>query len=178
MKAKPSAADKSKDKETTSGRTSGVLAEYAAKMAEKTKNPKLFERKLSAEELADGIEAYFEQCEESRRKPTKPGLCNFLGISTSTWDNWARMAKESQNAEAKGIVTDLYKAYRWPIEKAKQRMGDELEQRTDAMAVFLLKQPFYGGYSDKCDGPGIGGNMSINITFGETHKNTARNYGR
>jgi hypothetical protein len=64
------------------------------------------------------------------------------------------------------------------MKKALQRMGDELEQRTDTMAVFLLKQACYGGYTDKCDATTGGGNLSVNITFGETHKNKARNFGK
>lgn len=145
-------------------------------------NPLRFaERKLTAQQLADGIEDYFKDCETRNRKPTKPGLCNFLGISTSTWDNWMR------EGEGKAVKRSLkcgetgesrYNAYIWPMKKALQRMTDELEQRVDTMALFLLKQPSYGGYTDKAGENPMGGNLAVTISFGEVHKNTARNYGK
>lgn len=142
---------------------------------------KFAERKLSAQELADGIDAYFKECEDRGKKPTKPGLCTFLNISTSTWDNWMR------EGDGKAVKRDLrsgetgegrFSAYVWPMKRAMQVIADGLEQRTDTMAMFLLKQPCYGGYSDKCDGAVGGGNMAITISFGEVHKNTARGYGK
>lgn len=146
--------------------------------AKTRRNPRLFERVLTAEELADGIDAYFRKCEETGRKPTKPGLCSDLGISTSTWDNWARYARENDGAGLSRVTRDKYSEYAWSIEKAKQYMSDSLQQRTDSMAVFLLKQDCYGGYTDKCEATAAGGSLSVNITFGETHKNKARNFGK
>ena len=153
------------------------------KVAKTRMNPKLFERKLTAQELADGIDAYFQQCEERNRKPTKPGLCTYLGISTSTWDNWGRYARENEAGGASGglnsrVTRDKYSEFTWAMKKAEQRMSDELQQRTDTMAVFLLKQPCYGGYTDRTDGATGGGALSVNITFGETHKSKSRNFGK
>lgn len=145
-------------------------------------NPlKFAERKLSPDELADGISAYFNDCESQGKRPTKPGLCVFLGISTSTWDNWLR------EGEGKAVKRDLksgetgehrFAAYVWPMKRAMQVIADGLEQRTDTMAMFLLKQQHYGGYTDRGDSTAGGGVMSINLTFGETHKNTARGWGK
>ncbi len=127
------------------------------------------ERKLSAQQLADGIDAYFAACKGCNVKPTKPGLCTALGISTSTWDNWLR---EGAKSEGKG-----YREYVWPMKKAMQIIADALEQRTDTMALFLLKQPCYGGYTDRADGKS-GGSLAVTISFGDVHKNTARGYGK
>jgi hypothetical protein len=146
--------------------------------AKTRRNPRLFERVLTAEELADGIEAYFKKCEETGPKPTKPGVCSFLKISTSTWDNWLRYAKENDGAGLSRVTRDKYSEYGWPIRDAQQRMSDELQQRTDQMATFLLRQEFYGGYTDRSERSSGGGNLSLNITFGETHKNKARNFGK
>lgn len=146
--------------------------------AKTRRNPRLFERVLTAEELADGIDAYFRKCEETGRKPTKPGLCSSLKISTSTWDNWRRYAKENGNSGLSRVTRDKYSEYAWPMEDALQRMSDELQQRTDSMATFLLRQECYGGYTDRSEGAAGGGNLSLNITFGETHKNKARNFGK
>lgn len=131
-----------------------------------------FEAKLSAAELACGIDRYFERCEELGRKPTKPGLCNALGITTKTLDNY--LAKGEEDLERGG---GRYMDYVFPIKKAMQRIGDELEQRTDTMALFLLKQPSYGGYSDRADLQQQG-NLSITLQFGDVHKNVSRNYGK
>lgn len=159
-----------------SGRTSLEITEPECPAI--PSGPRFFERKLSAVQLADGIDSYLNQCEEAKRKPTKPGLCNYLGISTKTLDNWAKQAEEAENGTAKDVVGNKYRAYAFPIKRAQQAMADELEQRTDTMALFLLKQSWYGGYTDKGDNVPGGGNLAINITFGETHKNTARNYGK
>lgn len=135
-------------------------------------NRRFNERKLTAQQLADGIDAYFDACKVGNVKPTKPGLCTALGISTSTWDNWLRAG----TGDDKG-VRRAQGEYIWPMKRAMQVIADGLEQRTDTMALFLLKQPCYGGYTDRGDGR-QGGNLSVSITFGETHKNTARNYGK
>ena len=45
-----------------------------------------------------------------------------------------------------------------------QRIQDDLEQRTDTMSLFRLKQPCYGGYTDKPSNDG--GQLNVNITFG------------
>lgn len=133
--------------------------------AAEAENRRFHERKLSPSQLADGIDAYFAACKSCNVKPTKPGLCTALGISTSTWDNWVR------EGEGKG------KEYVWPMKKAMQVIADALEQRTDTMALFLLKQPCYGGYTDRADGR-QGGNLSVTVSFGDVHKNNARNYGK
>ena len=142
------------------------------------------ERKLTPQQLADGIDQDFEDCEAHGKKPTKPGICTHLGISTSTWDNWLREgAGKAVRRDLKGAQGNKDKGegrfaeYVWPMKRAQQRMADALEQRTDTMALFLLKQEHYGGYSDKGEQSG-GGNMAITIRFGETHKNTAANYGK
>jgi hypothetical protein len=145
---------------------------------------KFAERKLTPQQLADGIDEYFRVCETTEKKPTKPGLCTYLGISTSTWDNWMREgAGKAVRRDLKGAQGNRDKGegrfaeYIWPMKRAMQMISDGLEQRTDTMAMFLLKQQHYGGYSDKGEQT-AGGNMAITIRFGETHKNTAMNYGK
>jgi hypothetical protein len=145
--------------------------------AEQRNDPRLFERALTPQQLADGVDEYFAMCKETGRKPTRPGLCNHLGITTGTWDKWNR-GGQGDGGEKKGLVKgDSIRQYSLIAKRAQQQMSDELEQRTDTMALFLLKQAFYGGYTDKTDNSAAG-NLSVSITFGETHKNTARGYGK
>jgi hypothetical protein len=149
----------------------------SAEPTETAKDQRLFERVLTPQQLADGVDEYFAMCKETGRKPTRPGLCNHLGITTGTWDKWNR-GGQGDSGEKKGLVKgDSIKQYTLIAKRAQQQMSDELEQRTDTMALFLLKQAFYGGYTDKAD-TSAAGNLSVNITFGETHKNTARGYGK
>ena len=61
------------------------------------------------------------------------------------------------------------------VEKASARIADELQQRKDSMAIFLLKQPVYGGYSDKSESDK---EININLSFGGMDKSEVENWGK
>ena len=103
------------------------------------------------ERLEERCNSYFADCTERDRKPTRPGLCLWLDISEDTFKNYER-------------GEGGYKRLSPPIKKAMQRIQDDLEQRTDTMSLFRLKQPCYGGYTDKPSNDS--GQLNVNITFG------------
>ena len=108
---------------------------------------------LTPEELNAQCDSYFERCRAAQRLPTKPGLAVFLGISLETYDRWIKSGGRTYGRH--GAV----------LRRAQDRMSDELQQRKDAMAVFLLKQPCYGGYHDKA-GQYQEAGLHIRVTFG------------
>ena len=91
---------------------------------------------IEPEELEGFCAAYFEKCEKDGKNPTKPGLAVYLGISVDTYDRWAKN-EDSRHGKYAAV-----------LKKAEAMMSDLLQQRKDTMALFLLKQPCYGGYSD------------------------------
>lgn len=119
------------------------------------------ERTLTPAQMSEGVDAYFAACEEEKRRATLPGLCNSLGISTETWETLRREAEEGKPGR---------EDFLWPIRRGMQTLADALEQRTDSMASFLLKQPCYGRYGegDK-KAP-----AAILVTFGGGGKETQR----
>jgi len=112
------------------------------------------ERSLTPEEMSREVDAYFAACEESKKRATLPGLCHALGISTDTWETLRREAEEGKEGK---------EAFLWPIRRGMQTLADALEQRTDSMASFLLKQPCYGRYGES--GERSGGGV-LTVTFG------------
>ena len=91
------------------------------------------------EELEHEVNEYFKQCLDEGKRATKPGLSVHLGISTSTYDRWIK-ATDKQHKKHAAI-----------LKKAELIMSDRLQQESNAAAIFMLKQPCYGGYSDKQD---------------------------
>jgi hypothetical protein len=112
------------------------------------------------EQLEERCNSYFTDCEERERKPTRPGLILWLDMSDDTLRNYE---------DGKGG----YKGLSEPIKKAMRRIQDDLEQRTDTMSLFRLKQPCYGGYTDKPSNDS--GQLNVNITFGGGE---GRNFGK
>jgi len=112
------------------------------------------ERILTPAQMSEGVDSYFAACEEGKRRATLPGLCNALGISTESWDTLRREAEEGKEGR---------EDFLWPIRRAMQTLADALEQRTDSMASFLLKQPCYGRYGEGSD---HAAGTALTVTFG------------
>lgn len=109
---------------------------------------------LEPQEMEQICQEYMSRCKESGRIPTKPGLALAIGVLPETLDRWGQME-------------DLrHKAYTQSIKKCYAAMSDEFQQRKDSMSIFLLKQPSYGGYSDK-DTSGMPDNITVNVVFGK-----------
>ena len=109
----------------------------------------------SAERAKTLLQQYFEDCfnhQPKPRKPTKAGLCLALGVDEERFDKMA-------NGEE-----PYSKAHKKAIEQARLAVRDALEQRTDTVSIFLLKQPFYGGYSDKQAETGGGLTIQVQVT--------------
>lgn len=113
---------------------------------------------LDALEIEEIATRYFEACAMTGRRPSKPGLALALNVSVDTMDRWLKPSDSEK--------TDKHKERRAVIKKALARMSDELQQRTDSMALFLLKQPCYGGYTDKPANEHSGDQVHIKVTFG------------
>lgn len=107
--------------------------------------------KTSGEELVQQIQTYLDMCEQDGKRATKPGLAVFCGISTDTYERWRdnKDGKHGKHAAA--------------IKRAELVMSDRLQQESNASAIFLLKQPCYGGYSDRGHEDNGPGKLTIEI---------------
>ena len=122
-------------------------------------SPNLAAVTLAPEELERICQEYLAKCKEVGRAPTKPGLALAIGVLPQTLDKWSKQEDPR------------HRAYMESIQKAYATMSDELQQRKDAMSIFLLKQSFYGGYTDK-DTSGMPDNITVNVVFGKDKKPT------
>lgn len=116
-------------------------------------------------EMQERIDTYFNDCEETGKKPTVPGLCLRLGITVKQYAGLlqAYNANSNEEAEREGRKS-LQLKHLVRLERARMRMTDILENDTSAMAMFRLKQKLYGGYSDKTQEEGNNAvNVSINL---------------
>lgn len=120
--------------------------------------------KYTAKELSKKINEYFHSCEDACKCPTFPGLANYLDVRTKVLEYWL-----------KGEMGEKGEDIQILVEKASARIADELQQRKDSMAIFLLKQPVYGGYSDKSESDK---EININLSFGGMDKSEVENWGK
>ena len=108
---------------------------------------------IEPEELEGYCDAYFQKCKETDEQPTKPGLAVYIGISVDTYNRWV---KNEDGRHSKHAAV---------LKKSEAIMSDLLQQRKDSMALFLLKQPCYGGYSDQQQVQATG-TLHFKVTFG------------
>lgn len=96
---------------------------------------------LTPEQVRETFEEYTGYCNDNKRRPTWEGFAVRLGISSETLMLWLNAKSEEDKAYNPEMVEQLKKVRDW--------LTDDLQQRTDSMAVFSLKQPRYGGYTDR-----------------------------
>lgn len=97
---------------------------------------------VTKEKLEGLCEDYFEKCAETGRYCSQAGLMVALDADWEVWERWRK------NKRLRGVL-DL----------ALARVRDDLEQRSDKMALSLLEKP-YGKET-----PGRGG--QITVVFGD-----------
>lgn len=110
------------------------------------------------EELEALCDRYFQDCAEQGKRPTKPGLILALDISESTFNEWC-------GANGDKLASEEKRRLAAELKKALLRIQDDLEQGKDPMSIFRLKQPCYGGFSDRTDERG-GGALTVKVSFG------------
>ncbi len=92
---------------------------------------------LTAGELEAKIGDYFSRCGETGWKPNWQGLAVFLGETSQTLTCWAEGGRGT-DAESARL-----------LKKAADTISDQLQQRTDSMAMISVKQTLYGGFAEK-----------------------------
>lgn len=110
----------------------------------------------TAPQLDQACADYFADCDTNEIRPTKPGLLLYLGVTEKEWKVW-------ENGEPG------YRRHPQICQKALLEIRNRLEQRTDAAAIFLLKQKQYGGYTDRPETEGSG-HLKVEVTFGKPQK--------
>ena len=111
----------------------------------------------SPDELKVLIDQYFQACDDNNKYYSEQGLCRHLGL------HWARYQQLMDYAAKVFAVTSGRKELRDEIEKSDQsiqwpqlevlarevlRIGEQLAQRTDKMALQQVKNFRLGGYDD------------------------------
>jgi hypothetical protein len=94
--------------------------------------------KYTPEQLCDLCEDYLSTCSDAGKKPTWQGLAGFVGVTSGTLNEWMNN-KESLYTPGLSVV----------LKKTADAISDQLQQRTDCMAMISMKQPLYGGFVDK-----------------------------
>ena len=107
-------------------------------------------------ELKKRTNKYFAECEASGRKPVPAGLCATLNLPFKRFTALMAIADElAANPTTSKDVKDKYEGegIQWEhtqaLQKEMLRIQADIERRTDTMALFQLKQPWLGGYTDK-----------------------------
>lgn len=108
---------------------------------------------MTGEEFHDKAQQYFDECESNKKRATKPGLAVFCGISVDTYDRW-RANKDGKHTKHSAV-----------IKRAEMIMADRIQQESNTMAIFLSKQPCYGGLTDTGDNNG-NQTLNIKVSFG------------
>lgn len=119
----------------------------------------------TGEELEVLCGRYFDHCDETGRKYTKPGLVLHLGLPEETFDAWLR-DEDGKYTEHSGV-----------LKRAMIRMRDDLEQRNDTMSLFRLKQPCYSRYLDRPAEDG-GQGLQVSVSFGKSDGKATAAYGK
>lgn len=113
-------------------------------------------------EMQRRIDEYFETCSAKHKKPTWPGLCLALEITTARATALIKAYNANSNDEAaREGKKHLQLKHLKRFEIARCRLLDELEQHKDVMTIFALKQ-MWAGYSDR---PETNANDAININI-------------
>lgn len=86
--------------------------------------------------FADKVLEYFDSCEKSRSMPNKAGLCVFLNISRSTYNEYKKKYPDA----LKGIEDYIENAW-------VQRLAGT----TPTGAIFYLKNAFSNDYRDRTE---------------------------
>ena len=92
------------------------------------------EKFKSEQELQDKIIGYFKDCATKRKMPTLAGICVFLGIDRTTWQNW-RKRYSSLTKEADYTIEDFW--------------VQRLNEMGATGAIFYLKNAFREYYKDR-----------------------------
>ena len=111
----------------------------------------------SVVEFQTAADAYFDACDAAGKLYGEAGLCLALGVSLTTLRRWydGKNCPELQEA----------------VQRAYLRIQDQIETSPAYMekggmatkAIFLLKQPRFGGYQDKIEAKQ---DLAVNVKFG------------
>ena len=106
----------------------------------------------NAEELQKLIDGFFAKAAEDDIPPIWEDLLTLMGISKNTWDSYKDPVITDNITESEKVniiaVSEV-------IKKAEQKFTAEMAKfglrhpNRQSMAMFLLKQKHYGGYTDK-----------------------------
>ena len=124
----------------------------------------------TSKELRQRIAGYMDACRESGRMPTDAGLALVLEVPIARLEVLAGYAYEfTKSIATQGIFREnhadekLQYRHLEALQEGLALMRDEIQQHKDTMSLFRLKQPIYGGYTDKVDKANTDINVNVSI---------------
>lgn len=121
--------------------------------------------KYTPEQLGELCVDYLQSCADNAKKPTWQGLAGFVGVTSGTLNEWMN---NRDGTYTPGLAVVL--------KKTADAISDQLQQRTDCMAMISMKQPLYGGFIDKPAQQDA--SISINVNFGQSAQKDSAEYGK
>lgn len=118
----------------------------------------------SAEELAIKIDRFFDFCEESGKTPSLAAMRLFLDVSADTVERWEKNDKGTYVGYAEVLKKAADRRQAWLIDRAFKGGC------YTTAAVFMLKQPQNGGFSDRCDNQQANVNIKVIATDSKGRK--------
>lgn len=133
--------------------------------------------KYSAEEFTKKIDDFIEYCEKEKAEPSDYRLLKFLAVSTRTLERYYGLVhKEDEDDQSESDGDSNKIGFGGAIKKLDLFREDYSLRQVNANpklaghVAFKLKQPHWGGWSDKQDSSK---DTNLNITI---HGGDARNY--
>lgn len=113
-------------------------------------------RYKTPEELAEKINAYFDECDNNCTLYSEAGLALHLGVTDVTLNRW-------RTGE---VCKDLKETVEMAFLRIKEQILTDERYSAKGMVpyrIFLLKQEKFGGYQDRMEAKA---DLSVNVNFG------------
>ena len=110
----------------------------------------------SAKALEVLINQYFQDCDDSKVFYSEPGLCNYINMPLPRYRYYMKVSEKylsvvqgRQNVKDEIGDKTIQYGHLEVLARASLRIGEQLSNRTDKMALAQIKQLHLGGYDDK-----------------------------
>ena len=110
----------------------------------------------SAKALEVLINQYFQDCDDNKVYYSEPGLCNYINMPLPRYRHYMKASEKylsvvqgRQNIKDEIGDETIQYGHLEVLAKASLRIGEQLSNRTDKMALAQIKQLHLGGYDDK-----------------------------
>ncbi len=111
---------------------------------------------ISSKQLEVLINQYFSECDAKGIYYSEPGLCNYINMPLPRYRYYMKASEKylsviqgRQNVKDEIGDKTIQYSHLEVLARASLRIGEQLSNRTDKMALAQIKQLHLGGYDDK-----------------------------